>query len=79
MSKKKGSSTLTVAQLRDSCNGQIKKGNGKLKVMISDDIEGNGYHELSHSFIDDSSVIEECCEYDMFHEDIDPKSVILLG
>ena len=38
--------TLTIAQLMADCISEVKKGNGNKKILISDDDEGNGYHEL---------------------------------
>ena len=38
--------TLTIAQLMADCISEVKKGNGDKKVMISNDDEGNGFHEL---------------------------------
>ena len=38
--------TLTISQLASICKAQIKKGNGGKKILISNDDEGNGYHEL---------------------------------
>ena len=38
--------TLTINDLYKLCKNQIKKGNGEKKILISDDDEGNGFHEL---------------------------------
>ena len=52
MANKKVNLGLTVEQLFLLCHEQIKKGNGKKHVLISDDDEGNGYHTLFYSFTD---------------------------
>ena len=36
---------LTVEQLLEQCRKAVDEGNGKKYVLISDDEEGNGYHE----------------------------------
>lgn len=39
-------SAITVNQLYAILRNCIKNGNGGKKILISDDDEGNGYHEL---------------------------------
>ena len=41
---------ITIEQLYLECAKQINAGNGKRHIMISDDDEGNGYHELFFGF-----------------------------
>lgn len=41
---------LTVAALKKMCDYQIKQGNGNKKILISNDDEGNGFHELFYAF-----------------------------
>ena len=41
---------LTVNDLAELVNEEIKKGNGTKKIMLSDDDEGNGYHGLYFAF-----------------------------
>ena len=36
---------MTVKRLKELCEEQIKKGNGDKIVILSNDEEGNGYHE----------------------------------
>lgn len=43
-------SALTVAALKKMCDYQIKQGNGNKKILISNDDEGNGSHELFYAF-----------------------------
>lgn len=41
---------LTIQQLKDECEKQIKLGRGDNVIMISQDDEGNSYHYLWYSF-----------------------------
>ena len=41
---------LTVKELKNLCEQEIKKGNGDKVILISDDDEGNGFHYLWYSF-----------------------------
>ena len=41
---------LTINDLAELVNEEIKKGNGTKKIMLSDDDEGNGYHGLYFAF-----------------------------
>lgn len=41
---------LTINDLAELANEEIKKGNGTKKIMLSDDDEGNGYHGLYFAF-----------------------------
>ena len=47
MAKKKG---ITVEQLCNECLKLMTSGNGKRHIMISNDDEGNSYHELFYGF-----------------------------
>ena len=40
----------TVEQLLEFCKAEKKKGNGKKKVLLSSDDEGNEYHQLFYGF-----------------------------
>lgn len=42
--------TLTIDQLYKECAKQIKAGNGKKKILLSGDDEGNSYHECFFGF-----------------------------
>ena len=42
----------TVEHLRTLCQMGIAKGNGKKKILLSDDDEGNGFHECFFTFTD---------------------------
>ena len=41
---------MTIEQLCELCKMQVQAGNGKKKIVISDDNEGNGYHGLFYGF-----------------------------
>lgn len=41
---------LTINDLAKLIKAEIKKGNGDKKILISDDEEGNGYHQLFYGF-----------------------------
>ena len=41
---------LTIEDLLRECQKQIKAGNGKKVIMLSDDDEGNGYHYCWYTF-----------------------------
>lgn len=45
-------SAITISRLLTLCLNEVKKGNGEKKILISNDDEGNGYHELFYSFSD---------------------------
>lgn len=50
---------ITVEQLKEYCEKEIKKGNGKKAIMISDDEEGNGYHYLWYSFTEADELLDD--------------------
>lgn len=50
MAKEKG---ITVEHLYKECERMIKAGYGKRHIMISNDDEGNGFHELFYGFSPD--------------------------
>ncbi len=41
---------ITIEELAKACKEQIKAGNGKKKIIISGDDEGNSYHVLYYLF-----------------------------
>lgn len=41
---------FTVKQLKALCEKEIRKGNGNKKILLCEDDEGNGYHQLLISF-----------------------------
>jgi hypothetical protein len=49
---------ITVEQLKEECEKQIKLGRGDNVIMITQDDEGNGYHYLWYSFCEISKLEE---------------------
>ena len=65
---------LTLDQLiREATIAKAKFGGDKY-VLISDDEEGNGYHECYFSFSPAEDMVDE---YDLF--DLAPKDCVVLG
>ena len=62
---------MTINDLLELCNEEIKKGNGNKTIFISRDDEGNGFHKLIYGF---TSTPENVREYDY-----DPDKEVLLG
>lgn len=72
--------TLTVLQLRTFCQQQIKKGNENKKILITQDDEGNGYHNLFYGFSDDPDEIKEVMDFCFFPNiEDDIENYVLLG
>ena len=53
---------LTVNELFVLCAEQVKKGNGKKHIIISDDDEGNGYQTLFYAFTDNAEELQYILE-----------------
>ena len=70
---------ITVEQLFNYCEEQIKKGNGSKEILISTDDEGNGYHTLFYAFTDDPNVIKSIAEESYIHDNNDLDNVVILG
>lgn len=70
---------LTIQTLAALCAEEIKRGNGNKKILISCDDEGNGFHGLFYSFITDEETIRDYQNYGLFHDNVDYKTVALLG
>lgn len=41
---------MTISELKKHCEDQIKMGNGDKKILLSNDDEGNGYHQMFYAF-----------------------------
>ena len=54
---------MTISELWKLCDEQIAAGNGDLKVILSNDEEGNGYHELFYPFITNQEIINDAIEW----------------
>lgn len=71
--------TITVKELEKFCKEQVKNGNGNKKIMLSDDEEGNGYHDLFFAF---TPVTKDAVAYTFLHdcsEEEALKDYIILG
>lgn len=67
---------ITVEQLRDMCDQAIKEGLGNRYVLLSDDEEGNGFHECYYAF---SKGEEFANSYVETPYDLDLKKCVTLG
>ena len=43
---------LTIKDLYELCEKEIKLGNGNMVIMTADDYEGNGFHYIYYPFCD---------------------------
>lgn len=69
---------VTVNDLLEMCNEQVSKGNGKKKVYISRDDEGNGFHALYYGFTEITP--QNANDFDTdFGEELSPDEHIALG
>lgn len=64
---------ITVKDLLKACREQVAKGNGDKIIYLSNDDEGNGYHQMFFLFS------EEVSELDVWDEIKDPENKIILG
>ena len=53
---------LTVRELASNAMALDMQGYGNKRILISEDDEGNGFHELFYAFIKDKSAIKEALE-----------------
>lgn len=70
---------LQVKHLYAICVENMKRGNGDKIVLLSDDDEGNGYHTLYYGIYDDPEGLERLHDSGYFHDNNDPRDVVLLG
>ena len=64
---------MTVKRLKKLCEEQIAKGNGDKIVILSNDDEGNGYHDCFYEFT------EDVAGNDLWGEIDEPEKKIILG
>ena len=64
---------MTVKRLKELCEIEIAKGNGDKIVVLSNDDEGNGYHECYYEFT------EDVAGTDMWGTIEEPEKKIILG
>lgn len=76
------SKPLTIKQLHEECEKQIKAGRGDYTIMLSADDEGNGYHYCWYTFITVEELMENdpmICDF-IVDEDISTvEQTIILG
>ena len=68
---------LTIDQLIEEAIKAKKKFGGDKFVLVSDDEEGNGYHECYFSFSDAKELIGYSCVG--FPYDLEPEQCVTLG
>jgi hypothetical protein len=64
---------VTVKELLELCKQQVAKGNGDKIIVLSNDDEGNGYHEMIYHFT------EDVAGNDLWGEISEPEKKIILG
>lgn len=62
---------MNVYELLDACKEQIDKGNGDKYIYISQDDEGNSFHQLLYLFTDDEETVDSY--------GLNPDDTVLLG
>lgn len=70
---------MTVYDLLEACQKQIKKGNGNKTILVADDNEGNGFHELGFLFTDDKDFIEDIIDEVYDTSETNPDKIVILG
>lgn len=61
---------MTVRELFLECAKQMKLGNGNMEIVVSDDEEGNGYHDLFSNMATSDDMIDELIDvYGEYAED----------
>lgn len=71
---------MTVRELKKCCEDVIESGFGDYKIAISNDEEGNGYHDLFYQFTTEREEVESmirssCTPYDVS----DVEHTVILG
>ena len=64
---------VTIERLLECLQDQVAKGNGKKKILLSNDIEGNGYHEMYYE------ITEDVASNDTWGEINNPDEYVILG
>lgn len=73
---------MTVLRLFNALQKEIAKGNGDKLVVISDDVEGNGYHGLWFGVTSNVAEIAECLDVSNGVSDSEtdePERIVILG
>lgn len=70
---------MTVKELYKYCKEQIDKGNEDKIIVISDDEEGNGYHDLYYAFSEVNEELDEDMYENLIRTNAGIKDIIILG
>lgn len=70
---------ITVEELSAFCKNEIKKGNGKKQILISQDDEGNGYHGLFFAFTPIKNIFEGEYQPSCYLDNVKDDTHIILG
>lgn len=70
---------MTIFELKNAVDEQVKKGNGSKTVFLSSDDEGNNFHKLLFPFTDIPEEIKTYLDAGMIDGDPDPNSIVFLG
>lgn len=67
---------LTIDELYKACLEQRKKGNGSKYILLSNDEEGNGFHECYYAITEAEKAVGCYCDYP---SDLNLKDCVVLG
>ena len=71
---------MTIKELMYACKIEIAKGNGDKEIWLSNDDEGNGFHQLFYEFTDDPQNIKDCFAFSYTNVDeAEIANAIILG
>lgn len=73
---------MTVYELYKLCEEQVEKGNGNKSVVVPDDEEGNGYHDLFYPFLTDVDTVRDAIDFTNSWNHItenDANNIVILG
>lgn len=71
---------MTVKELREACDSVIASGFGDYNVAISNDEEGNGYHDLFYPFMTNRNMVKTAISFGCTPRDVsDVEHTVILG
>lgn len=72
---------LTINDLFKILKNEIKKGNGEKYVLVSNDVEGNGFHGLWYGVTSKEEDVVQLMEWSEITDSItyDAKKIVILG
>ena len=71
---------MTVKELKNLCEEIINKGFGDHNVIVADDEEGNGYHDLFYPFMTNTEMVKSAVAWSCCPGNIsDPDHSVILG